>query len=253
MRGRRDGAGDDRRALELNRDPVRLHGQHLPLADRRGRDAPAGARTRASRTDRDRQRGHRRLARRRAAGPARDRGRAPARRHARGRRAPGPPRRLRALRPAGRDGPREPARPAGAIAPDEEAAEKVRLLREFDPAAGAATSTSPTRTTAATAASRTCSTWSRPPAAGCSTSCGPPRRCEPRGAVAAATGRAVRALRRVGGGDINDAYAAELEDGGRAFVKTRADAPPASTRPRPRPALARRADGAAACPRCSAC
>jgi fructosamine-3-kinase len=44
-------------------------------------------------------------------------------------------------------------------------------------------------------------------------------------AVASACGRAVRSLRRVGGGDINDAYAAELEDGGRAFVKTRADAP----------------------------
>jgi fructosamine-3-kinase len=35
----------------------------------------------------------------------------------------------------------------------------------------------------------------------------------------------VRSLQRVGGGDINEAYAAELEDGGRAFVKTRADAP----------------------------
>jgi fructosamine-3-kinase len=44
-------------------------------------------------------------------------------------------------------------------------------------------------------------------------------------AVARATGRPVRSLRRVGGGDINDAYAADLEDGGRAFVKTRADAP----------------------------
>ena len=44
-------------------------------------------------------------------------------------------------------------------------------------------------------------------------------------AVARATGRAVRSLQRVGGGDINDAYAAELEDGGRAFVKTRAGAP----------------------------
>ncbi len=44
-------------------------------------------------------------------------------------------------------------------------------------------------------------------------------------AVARATGRDVRSLQRVGGGDINDAYAAELEDGGRAFVKTRADAP----------------------------
>jgi fructosamine-3-kinase len=44
-------------------------------------------------------------------------------------------------------------------------------------------------------------------------------------AVARATGRAVRSVRRVGGGDINEAYAAELEDGGHAFVKTRADAP----------------------------
>jgi fructosamine-3-kinase len=44
-------------------------------------------------------------------------------------------------------------------------------------------------------------------------------------AVARATGRAVVSLGRVGGGDINDAYAVELEDGARAFVKTRADAP----------------------------
>ncbi len=43
-------------------------------------------------------------------------------------------------------------------------------------------------------------------------------------AVARATGRTVRSLRRVGGGDINDAFAAELEDGRRAFVKTRPDA-----------------------------
>jgi fructosamine-3-kinase len=45
-------------------------------------------------------------------------------------------------------------------------------------------------------------------------------------AVARATGSDVRSLRRVGGGDINDAYAAELADGRRAFVKTRPDAPP---------------------------
>jgi fructosamine-3-kinase len=44
-------------------------------------------------------------------------------------------------------------------------------------------------------------------------------------AIARATGRAVRSLRPVGGGDINDAFAAELEGGSRAFVKTRADAP----------------------------
>ena len=44
-------------------------------------------------------------------------------------------------------------------------------------------------------------------------------------AVARATGSEVLSLRRVGGGDINDAYAAELADGRRAFVKTRPDAP----------------------------
>jgi fructosamine-3-kinase len=44
-------------------------------------------------------------------------------------------------------------------------------------------------------------------------------------AVAAAVGGAVSALRPVGGGDINDAYRAEFEDGRRAFVKTRAGAP----------------------------
>jgi fructosamine-3-kinase len=44
-------------------------------------------------------------------------------------------------------------------------------------------------------------------------------------ALAAGTGRAVAGARRVGGGDINDAWALELEGGGRAFVKTRDDAP----------------------------
>ena len=44
--------------------------------------------------------------------------------------------------------------------------------------------------------------------------------------VAAAAGRAVAALRPVGGGDINDAFAVAFEDGGEAFVKTRADAAP---------------------------
>jgi fructosamine-3-kinase len=44
-------------------------------------------------------------------------------------------------------------------------------------------------------------------------------------AVARVTGCDVTSLRRVGGGDINDAFLAELDGGGRAFVKTRADAP----------------------------
>ena len=44
-------------------------------------------------------------------------------------------------------------------------------------------------------------------------------------AVARATGRGVASLTRAGGGDINEAYAATLEDGARAFIKTRPDAP----------------------------
>ena len=44
-------------------------------------------------------------------------------------------------------------------------------------------------------------------------------------AVGRATGRDVLSVSRVGGGDINDAFAATLEDGARAFVKTRGDAP----------------------------
>jgi fructosamine-3-kinase len=44
-------------------------------------------------------------------------------------------------------------------------------------------------------------------------------------AVACATGRGVASLTRAGGGDINEAYAATLEDGARAFIKTRPDAP----------------------------
>jgi fructosamine-3-kinase len=42
----------------------------------------------------------------------------------------------------------------------------------------------------------------------------------------AVAGRAVTAARRVGGGDINDAYAVELEGGRRAFVKTRGGVAP---------------------------
>jgi fructosamine-3-kinase len=44
-------------------------------------------------------------------------------------------------------------------------------------------------------------------------------------AVARAVGRPVRSLRPIAGGDINDAYRAELDGGGTAFVKTRRDAP----------------------------
>jgi fructosamine-3-kinase len=45
-------------------------------------------------------------------------------------------------------------------------------------------------------------------------------------AVRAATGREVRRVERVGGGDINDAYRVQFGDESFAFVKTRADAAP---------------------------
>jgi fructosamine-3-kinase len=45
-------------------------------------------------------------------------------------------------------------------------------------------------------------------------------------AVADATGSGVVSLRRVGGGDINEGYRAELAGGRSAFVKTRTDAAP---------------------------
>jgi fructosamine-3-kinase len=44
--------------------------------------------------------------------------------------------------------------------------------------------------------------------------------------VAQALGRSVGAARRVPGGDINDAWLVELDDGTQTFVKTRADAQP---------------------------
>jgi fructosamine-3-kinase len=44
-------------------------------------------------------------------------------------------------------------------------------------------------------------------------------------AVGEAAGAAVKSARRVAGGDINDAWAMELDDGRRVFVKTRTDPP----------------------------
>lgn len=49
-----------------------------------------------------------------------------------------------------------------------------------------------------------------------------------REALSEALGRRVRELRRIAGGDLNEAFAAELVDGGRVFVKTAADAAPAA-------------------------
>ena len=187
--------------------------------------------------DRDRQRRHRRLARR-ASRPTSARPPPRARRGDRRSRA--------RARQVGRadfqrfdlllaHGPREPARAAGAARRTTRRREKVRLLREFDPArrrrrprrARPVLRRRPT-------ASRRCSTWSRRPAAGCSTSCARDG-VSLEAAVARRLGSAVVGARRVGGGDINDAYAVEL-DGRRARVRedARGRAAPASTRPRRR-------------------
>ena len=45
-------------------------------------------------------------------------------------------------------------------------------------------------------------------------------------AVEAATGRTVRSLQRIGGGDINHAYKVQFDDESFGFVKTRPDVAP---------------------------
>lgn len=47
-----------------------------------------------------------------------------------------------------------------------------------------------------------------------------------REALSQALGQRVRELRPIAGGDLNEAFAGELDDGGRVFVKTAADAAP---------------------------
>ena len=123
---------------------------------------------------------------------------------ARGRRPPGPPARLRALRPAARHGPREPARAADVLAPTAtRPARRGCCASSTRPRPARPTSTSPTRTTAARTASRRCSTRSRRPAVGCSTRCGEPRgggarRHRPRGAGGWSASAAATSTRRTG-------------------------------------------------------
>ncbi len=62
------------------------------------------------------------------------------------------------------------------------------------------------------------------PAADCSTTCSPVSTL--REALSQALGREVQSLRRVAGGDLNDAYTAQLTGGAAVFVKTAADAAP---------------------------
>ena len=151
--------------------------------------------------------------------------RARARDHAGGRGAAGHARGLRGLRPARRDGPRQPARPAGdGAAPGAE--HKVRL-REFDPAVdGRPRRARPLLRRRARLRGRPRPRRGRLRAA-CSTICGRP--AERR--VAAPVASVAIASR---GGDINDAWAVELDDGRRGCSSRRARARrPASTPPRP--------------------
>ena len=200
---------------------LRLHGQHLPLAHRRGCDAPlvreagledeieidsagtggwhVGDPPDARATARPRRARHRRSRARRGRSRAEDFEHFDL---------------LLAMD-------RENLRDLLALAPDDEGgATRCGCCASSTRRRRRATSTCPTRTTAATTASRRCSTSSRPPAAGCSPSCadGEPR------ARRRVDGSAAR--ERVGGGSINEALRVELDDGRAAFVKTRADVPP---------------------------
>ncbi len=102
---------------------------------------------------------------------------------------------------------------------------KAQLLREFDPAsAGAATSTCPTPTTAARTASRQVLDQVE---AACRGLLESSARGEPRARSCAPPPAAtVRAVERVGGGDINEAFRVQFVDESFAFVKTRADVAP---------------------------
>src|SRR5215217_7044611 len=185
-----------------------MHGQHLPLADRGGRDAAPAARAGARGRDRGRQRGDGRLARRRPARPARHRGGAPARDRAGGVRPPGPAQRLRDVRPAARRRSREHPAAAGV---------RPRVPR----------STGPRRPGSLLRRRRRLRGRARPRRGGLPRPAGGgPRGVSVEAAVAAAAGTEVTASRRAPGGSINEALRMELADGRRAFVKTRPDPRP---------------------------
>ena len=205
---------------------LRLHGQHLPLADRRGRDARAAARAGARGRGRGRQR------RARAPGTSATRP-TRARRPRRGRAASrSRARRARCARADFDDfdlilaADRRNLRDLQALAAARRARAKLHLLREFDPAsAGAPDLDVPDPyyggddgfehvldlVEAACRGLLDDAARRRP-----AVIAGGRRR-------GASAGRLERA-RRVAGGDINDAWQLELEDGARAFVKTRAGA-----------------------------
>ena len=118
------------------------------------------------------------------------------------------------------------------LAPDEQAREKVRRLREFDPASklrtGPTHSMCPIPTTEDHGDSRTCSTWCGLPVPVCSMSCAAGWRSRPAVIIRPQVRRstfdpATRVCvslppgatdaRRVGGGDINEAWRVTLADG----------------------------------------
>ena len=146
------------------------------------------------------------------------------RRDARGRRPPGPPARLRATTTCCS---RWTARTCASCGRSRRTAtppaRRGCCASSIRPRPERPTSTCPTPTTAARTASRRCSTRSRPPAAACSRSS---LAVSLPALVRAATGREVRAVERVGGGDINEAFRVQFADESFGFVKTRADVAP---------------------------
>src|SRR3954469_7822501 len=204
---------------------LRLHGEHLPLADRGGGDArraaPRGARGRR----RNRQRGHRRLARRRPARPPRH-GRRAGPRHRDGRSgAAGRGGRLRPLRPAPRGRRRERRGAAGGRA-------RRRCGREGAAAAGVRPAGRrggrPRRARPLLRRSRRLRARGRPRAGGGGGAAGGAGGRGPRvkEALAAALGEPVADLTPVAGGDLNAAYRATLAGGRRGFANHSPDATP---------------------------
>ena len=160
--------------------------------------------------------------------------------------APGHVRGLRALRPARRDGRLERDRAGEHRADDAGRREGSSAARVRSRVGWPATSTSPIPTTARATASSACSTWSTPPVAGCSRTSAlvsPPAEAARRGARVAG-----RDCARSAGGDLNEAYAADLDGRPPGLRQDRRRCRTRRLRDRGRrAALARRAAGAPGC------
>ena len=164
----------DAGAARVAAHPVRLHGQHLPLADGRGRVPQAARRPGARARCADRLGGHARLSRRRAARSARvPRRRAPRRRSQAAARAAGDRAGFRALRARARDGRAESGVPARGVSGRVSRAGSGCSWSSRRISRGARC---PILTTAAARASSTCSISSRRPPPACSSICAHRRR-----------------------------------------------------------------------------